>query len=81
MSTQIISELVVPGGLVEKSPFPGNLKILSSNHGGGNLTTLTLLRHTRLINPPPPPLGAPEYLNRPFPYSEDARYNPTPTPL
>jgi hypothetical protein len=38
-STQIISELVVPGGLVEYPPFPGNLEICSSNHGGGNLPT------------------------------------------
>ncbi len=28
-----------------KPPFPGNLKICSSNHGGSNLTTTTRHRH------------------------------------
>jgi hypothetical protein len=40
-STQITSVPVVPGGLVEEPPFPGNLKICSSNHGGGTLTATT----------------------------------------
>jgi hypothetical protein len=44
-STQITSELVVPSGLVEQPPFPGNLEICSSNHGGGNLTTTTASSH------------------------------------
>jgi hypothetical protein len=34
-------ELVVPDGLVEYPPFPGNLKICSSNHGGGILRSVT----------------------------------------
>jgi hypothetical protein len=31
LQTKIISKLVVPDGLVEQPPFPGNLEICSSN--------------------------------------------------
>ncbi len=49
ISTQITSKLVVPGSLVEYPPFPGNLKIYSSNLGGGNLLTITTT-HPHTIN-------------------------------
>jgi hypothetical protein len=35
--TQITTELVVPGGLVEEPSFLGNLKIHGSNLSGGTL--------------------------------------------
>jgi hypothetical protein len=40
---------MVPSGLVEYPPFPGNLEICSSNHGGGNLLITTPTHSSQLV--------------------------------